>query len=149
MVLGRVLGDSTAALTRGEARPPVPTETPEGDAWRLDLPESVTGLRPTAKTTPSESETSTEGSRSHRRDDGGAQLALAEGVVLWEACVGETTHERCDNGGACDCGTSAYSETYSGEGGWRIRAPKRTRQTGQREASCDEEEGTQPSLSEW
>ena len=32
-------------------------------------------------------------------DDGGARLAVAEGVVLREACVGETTNESRDNGG--------------------------------------------------
>ena len=92
-------------------------------------------------------------------DDGGAQLAVAEGVVPHEACVGETTNESRDNSGGLelppqrgksetesDCGTSAYSD----EGGRSTRAPTRTRKrrTGQREASCDEEKGTEPFLSE-
>ena len=68
MVLERVLGDSTAALTPEEGRPPVPTKTLEGDARRSDLPESVASHRPRAETTPSESETSMEGGGSHQRD---------------------------------------------------------------------------------
>ena len=96
--------------------------------------------------------------------NGGARLAVAEGVVLREACVGETTHERHDNNGGGvreqpsqrgrsetepGCGTTAYSGIYSDEGGRSTKAPTRTRmrRTG-REASCDEE-GTEPSLSEW
>ena len=35
--LGRVLGDSTAALTPEEGRPPVPTEPSEGYAWSVAL----------------------------------------------------------------------------------------------------------------
>ena len=80
--------------------------------------------------------------------DGGARLAVAEGVVLREACVGG--HESClpntEGEVEHDCGTSAYSGTYSNV---RKRAPitTRMRQMGQREASCDEEEGTEPSIS--
>ena len=54
MVLGQVLGDSTAGLTPEEGRPPVPTETPEGDARCSDLPESVASHPPRVETTPSD-----------------------------------------------------------------------------------------------
>ena len=73
------------------------------------------------------------------RDEHGGELAVAEGVVLHEASVRETTSERRDNGGwwgrvsslpnvgGADWSQTAgraYSETYSNEGGRRTRAPK-------------------------
>ena len=43
--------------------------------------------------------------------DGGAQLTVAEGVVLREACVGKTTSECRDNdGGARELPPEAWEE---------------------------------------
>ena len=44
--IGRVLGDSPTALFPDVARPPLPTETTEGDNRRSDLTEGVAGNRP-------------------------------------------------------------------------------------------------------
>ena len=83
--LGRVLEDSTAALTPGEGGPPDTTETSEGDTRRSDLPEGVAANWHTAKTTLSESKERSHRCDKHRRRRWDAQLTVAEGVVLREA----------------------------------------------------------------
>ena len=81
--LGRVLGDSTAALAPGEGRSPVPTETSGGDARRTDLLESVAGHWPTARTTTrTEGSGRTPGETNKGGGDGDARLAVAEGVAM-------------------------------------------------------------------
>ena len=49
MVQGQVLGDSPAALTPDEGRPPLPTETTDGDTRCPDLKEGVAGNRLTMR----------------------------------------------------------------------------------------------------
>ena len=87
------------------AAQPVRTGTSEGDAWRTDLPEGATDprrRRPQARARRVRRGAEPTGVTIVGGDDGGARLAVAEGVVLRKACIGETTKQSRDNGGGGD-----------------------------------------------
>ena len=65
--------------------------------------------------------------------------ALAEGVVVQEACVGETTNESCNNGGGCvSCLPNVGGVEQSQNAG---QAPTATKEDGVRERLLECERG--------